>query len=111
MLELSLVGQSCDPWGQPEFTSGLLETVVTFLGGNLGHVPRSSQASLHSLLLPDPPVSACTLCTSRVSVLSGRPRALALGSTIVTTLSQHPRSLLQQGALHTLTLAPVPHQA
>lgn len=90
--------------GPPEHRSGLL-------GVTWGHVPRTSQASAHSLLLRDPPVSPCTLCTSRVCILSGRakstgPQQHSTDNAVTTGTLEASYGKWPNRVLDTLTLAP-----
>lgn len=75
------------------------------------HLPCSGQASPHSLLLPDPPASTWILCTSRVSVPSGRakstgPQQHSTDSAVTTGMLEASHGRWSTRALHTLTLAP-----
>lgn len=84
---------------------------MPFLGKNWGRLHCSSQASPHILLLPEPSVSACTLCTSKVSDLSGRakstgPQQHSTGNDVTTGPLEASSSRWPNRALHTLTPAP-----
>lgn len=85
---------------------GFWKQLVPFLGKNRKRLRCSSQASPHILLLPEPSVSACTPCTSKVSVLSGRakstgPQQHSTGNAVTTGTLEAPYSRWPSRALHT----------